>query len=90
MMPNPEGKRTTDVNVIYETELNKFLDHLGVRQEFYAGELKCFHTGIPITTENLFGFFKHQGKILAISTDKDAIELAYQLQRQEDAYRGAS
>lgn len=90
MMPSPEGKRKTDVNVLYESELDRFLDHLGVRQEFYAGKLKCFHTHVPVTVENLFGFFKYQGQVLAISTDEKAVEMAYQLQRQEDAYRGAS
>ena len=90
MMPNPGEKRTTDVNVIYENDLDKFLDHLGLKQKFYAGELICFHTGAPITVDNLFGFFKYQDKVLAISTNESAIEMAYQLQRQEDAYRGAS
>lgn len=90
MMPNPEGKHTTDINVIYETDLDRFLDHLGVKDQFYAGTLNCFHTGASITIDNLFGFFKYQGKVLAISIDESAIETAYQLQRQEDAYRGAS
>lgn len=75
------------VNALHESELDRYLQHFNIADDFHAGNLKCFHTEQQITLDNLFGFFKHEGRILAISDDAEAIEVAYQLQRQGHASR---
>lgn len=84
-MASPEGRNKTIIDAIYESELNFFLTEFGLIDDFREGRLRCFHTNQTITLDNLYGFFMHDGKVLAISLDPRAIDMAYQLQKKDES-----
>lgn len=51
------------IRAVHDDDLDAFLESIGLKRKFQAGELKCKFCGDPITGENLLAILPQSGTI---------------------------
>ncbi len=74
------------VKVVYDSDLENFLDKVGVLNEILEGQKKCKFTKKIITLENIYSIFKEGGDIKVVSDDPQAIKQFLELLNNKKKY----
>ena len=82
-MKSTESTLSGQVDAVYEAQLEGFLTNIGLYDEFREGLLKCTVCGETVTKDNLYGFFVHHGRAVAVCNRPSCIEKAFELRRNE-------
>ncbi len=64
----------TNLNAVHDTDLNRLLDKLGLREKLNNQQLKCKFTGTIITFDNLYSIFPESGDIKVVCDLPEAIK----------------
>lgn len=65
----------TNLNTVYDDDLLKLIEKLGLKDKFENNQLKCKFTGEIITFENLYSIFPESGDIKFVCDKPEAIKL---------------
>jgi len=68
-----------EVPAIYEEDLQKVLDKLGILQDIIEGKVKCFICDKEINLSNFGGVVKIKGNLKVICDDPVCIEAAIEI-----------
>ena len=63
------------LNAIYDDDLIKLIDQLGLKEKLENRELKCKFTGEIITFKNLYSIFPESGDIKFVCDSPEAVKL---------------
>jgi len=70
-----------EVPAIYEEDLKKVLDKLGILQDIIEGKVKCFICDKEIDLNNFGGITKIKGNLKVICDDPLCIETAIEMSK---------
>jgi len=71
-----------EVDSVYDKDLEKILDGLGLLNKFKSGKLKCKFCHDTISLNNLHSFFPEAGKIRFICDKSNCVKELYYLLRE--------
>lgn len=63
-----------NLNTVYDDDLIKLLEKLGLKEKFDNGQLKCKFTSETITFENLYSIFPESGDIKLVCNKPEAVK----------------
>lgn len=64
-------KERVKIKAVYDTDLNSFLEKLGLLEDMKNGKLKCNFCGCILTFDNFGGVFKENGQLKPFCQKKE-------------------
>lgn len=68
-----KNKSAGSLKAVYEDDLMKYLESVGLLSEIEAGRVLCKYCGNPITLENLEVIVPNQGEIEVVCNNKNCL-----------------
>lgn len=60
---NPKFEGTVKIKAVYDTDLEPFLEKLGLMEDLKNGKLKCTFCGCVLSLANFGGVYKQNGQL---------------------------